>query len=98
MTHIDWSLDSQYIQSNSGDYEHLFCMLDDRINTCIYTPLCFYLPRAVEQCAIEFLLGTAATCKQVTSNVTMRDVKWATAYCPLAYNTFGTAFFINHNH
>jgi hypothetical protein len=27
ITHLDWSTDSQYIQSNSGDYELLFCKL-----------------------------------------------------------------------
>ena len=25
VTHIDWSLDNHYLQSNSGDYELLFC-------------------------------------------------------------------------
>ena len=25
VTHIDWSVDNQYLQSNSGDYEGLFC-------------------------------------------------------------------------
>ncbi|PSN50018.1 hypothetical protein C0J52_03295 [Blattella germanica] len=27
ITHLDWSTDSQYIQSNSGDYELLYCLL-----------------------------------------------------------------------
>ena len=26
VTHLDWSEDSQFLQSNSGDYEILFCM------------------------------------------------------------------------
>ena len=25
ITHIDWSADGQYIRSNSGDYELLYC-------------------------------------------------------------------------
>lgn len=25
ITHIDWSEDSQYLRSNSGDYELLYC-------------------------------------------------------------------------
>jgi len=25
VTHVDWSADSQYLQSNSGDYELLYC-------------------------------------------------------------------------
>lgn len=25
ITHFDWSKDSQFIQSNSGDYEMLYC-------------------------------------------------------------------------
>ena len=27
ITHADWSKDSQYLQSNSGDYELLYCKL-----------------------------------------------------------------------
>ena len=27
ITHFDWSKDSQYLQSNSGDYEILYCKL-----------------------------------------------------------------------
>lgn len=27
ITHLDWSKDSQYLQSNSGDYEILYCKL-----------------------------------------------------------------------
>ena len=25
ITHLDWSVDSQYLVSNSGDYEILYC-------------------------------------------------------------------------
>ena len=25
VTHLDWSVDGKYLQSNSGDYEVLFC-------------------------------------------------------------------------
>jgi hypothetical protein len=27
LTHLDWSSDSTYLQSNSGDYELLYCKL-----------------------------------------------------------------------
>jgi len=57
VTHIDWSSDSQFLQSNSGDYEVLF--------------------------------WNAATCKQVTSPSTLRDVEWATHNCTLGFNVCG---------
>lgn len=116
MTHIDWSADSQTLQSNSGDYEQLFCTLIFECLAICFEPsvsarsehlravftnhlvvhdyaclLAIAHSSAVLYIAERSLvyLGTAATCKQVTSSITLRDTKWATSYCPLAYNTFG---------
>ncbi|XP_045451782.1 echinoderm microtubule-associated protein-like 2 [Melitaea cinxia] len=57
ITHLDWSEDSQYIRSNSGDYELLF--------------------------------WNATTCRQVTSGASLRDVRWATAHCPISFHSVG---------
>ncbi|CAG9788426.1 unnamed protein product [Diatraea saccharalis] len=57
ITHLDWSEDSQYIRSNSGDYELLF--------------------------------WNATTCRQVSSPSSVRDVAWATNYCPITATTVG---------
>ncbi|XP_025089345.1 LOW QUALITY PROTEIN: echinoderm microtubule-associated protein-like 1 [Pomacea canaliculata] len=57
VTHLDWSQDSQYLVSNSGDYEILY--------------------------------WSAASCKQITSPSTIRDIQWATQNCTLSFNVAG---------
>lgn len=57
VTHLDWSRDGQFVQSNSGDYELLY--------------------------------WTVATCRQVTTASSMRDVEWATQNCTLGFSVCG---------
>ncbi|XP_054988385.1 echinoderm microtubule-associated protein-like 1 isoform X2 [Sorex araneus] len=57
ITHLDWSVDSQYLVSNSGDYEILY-----------------WVP---------------ASCKQVVSVETTRDIDWASYTCTLGFRVFG---------
>ncbi|KAL7641708.1 UNVERIFIED_CONTAM: hypothetical protein RMT77_007581 [Armadillidium vulgare] len=57
ITHLDWSKDSQYLRSNSGDYELLFWNVN--------------------------------LCRQVVQPSQMRDVEWATNFCPLSFTTLG---------
>ncbi|CAL1527600.1 unnamed protein product [Lymnaea stagnalis] len=58
ITHVDWSQDSQYLASNSGDYELLFCTLTN----------CSLLNH---------------------SSSLVRDIKWATQNCVIAFSTAG---------
>lgn len=100
ITHVDWSKDSRYLITNSGDYEILFC-----------TSSCHLHQRALDRCSqsptrltfvckkngtwglftttVETLSGEAPSGKHVTNMDTVRNVEWATSTCTLSFNTFG---------
>lgn len=85
-------MDSQYLVSNSGDYEILYCKyillfhsLGSRI-ILIYMILKY--PKT--QCVfLSVFSGIPSVCKQVVSVETTRDIKWATHTCTLGFQVFG---------
>lgn len=85
VTHVDWSTDSQFLVTNSGDYEILFC-------TSSVPRLHFEaLQTAAEDGDKVFLLvsGEASCGKHVTNMDTVRNIEWATSTCTLSFSTFG---------
>ncbi|KAG0700301.1 Echinoderm microtubule-associated protein-like 1 [Chionoecetes opilio] len=76
VTHLDWSADSQFLQSNSGDYELLYCE---------------YLHGGGQACceADQSSYRNAGLCRQIVQTSQMRDVEWATNSCTLTFHTLG---------
>lgn len=90
VTHLDWSKDSQYLVTNSGDYEILFCrssLIVSLMLTC-----CTHHRR---WWSISFS-GEASTGKHVTNMDTVRNLEWATSTCTLSFNTFGRLIKLSH--
>lgn len=80
LTHMDWSTDSTYLQTNSGDFELLYCKSRMKILKEFRT----------NENNLYFLnVGNASICRQITNAATMRDTSWASQSCILSFNTIG---------
>lgn len=73
ITHLDFSEDSKYLQSNCGAYELLFCK--------------YYTETLCKSRLIQ--LGTSKDGKQIKSATAVRDVKWASWTCTLGWPVQG---------
>lgn len=98
ITHLDWSVDSQYLVSNSGDYEILHCECFTAFSILLYFKIIwchkihevnFSLTFRAFLCCTTTSSGIPSVCKQVTSVETTRDLDWATSTCPLGFHVFG---------
>lgn len=75
--HVDWSVDSDVLRSNSGDYEILFCE--------------FWLMFALSTFPItlSLLVGNPNLCRQIPNSSSLRDVEWASQTCTMSFETIG---------
>lgn len=80
ITHVDWSKDSCYLITNSGDYEILFCA------SSVMSP---HLMLNLGSFNNTTLSGEAPNGRHVTNMDAVRDVEWATSTCTLSFTTFG---------
>ncbi|CAH1391203.1 unnamed protein product [Nezara viridula] len=74
ITHLDWSMDSQYLRSNSGDYEVLYSL------ELLYKKKLSF---------IFYYEGSPTVCEQITQPSKMRDVEWASQTCTLSFTSVG---------
>lgn len=87
VTHVDWSQDSQYLVTNSGDYEILFCRSSA---LHLHFESLQIITEDNERCVAVLLISGEASCgKHVTNMDTMRNMEWATYTCTLSFSTFG---------
>lgn len=85
ITHLDWSRNSQYLVTNSGDYEILFCRsFLWSFQSAILT--CWSRQRRWWNISSS---GEASSGKHVTNMDTVRNLDWATSTCTLSFTTFG---------
>ena len=83
---LDWSTDSQYLRSNSDNFELIYCMSKFRVQL-------FLLPFRYLLCGVFTLIslksGNPSTLKQITNAAMCRDVDWASCNCILEYGIAG---------
>ncbi|OWK09152.1 hypothetical protein Celaphus_00015534, partial [Cervus elaphus hippelaphus] len=91
ITHLDWSVNSQFLVSNSGDYEILYCEWLPRPGPGadlpeLHSDTTWGLLQKPTACP-----RVPSACKQVVSVETTRDIEWATYTCTLGFHVFGKA-------
>lgn len=87
VTHLDWSTNSQYIVTNSGDYEILYCEL--LCQSGLYTGILNGDYIWFSNSNNLSLKGEASTGKHITSAEVVRNLEWATSTCVLGFGVFG---------
>lgn len=84
ITHLDWSPDNNFIMSNSGDYEILYCEC-----WCISAAV---LSVCTARCSANtrvFSGDVPNGCKLIRNRSECKDIDWATYTCVLGYHVFG---------
>ncbi|MEQ2204578.1 hypothetical protein XENOCAPTIV_015506, partial [Xenoophorus captivus] len=94
ITHLDWSKDSQYLVTNSGDYEILFCT--SHLFFCLTLSLTVS-PKVEKLITLQKIknftfAGEGSSGKHVTNMDTVRNLEWFTSTCTLSFSAFGRSF------
>uniref|UniRef100_A0AAQ4PFS5 EMAP like 4 n=1 Tax=Gasterosteus aculeatus aculeatus TaxID=481459 RepID=A0AAQ4PFS5_GASAC len=84
ITHLDWSPDNNFIMSNSGDYEILYCEYCDAV-------LLWFCEHVLMLSGHSSLFSGDVPngCKLIRNRSECKDIDWATYTCVLGYHVFG---------